>query len=258
MFGSVVDFGFSKTMDEALANWGYDRVLCDAVRAVRIYRPLVVTSSSSLYRRRYRWARAPPGGRAAGARGVPCGGRCEGVRRSRLPKKGLRPWQPLKVYERVPGYSISDKGIYDYATGKYAPAKFYNYITKTVERQSAPSTNVTIPEGTNSPLLGMSYLQFARTGLGEQKSQNGGRTRAAPGAFDVAYHRYGSRVDAKDKEENFFDGIDTSIAGIASLAPVTKEMANGLAAVDADVTQAMKQYTADGSQQRSLPCWRMD
>src|SRR5271154_4254763 len=44
MFGTEVDFGFSKTKEEALAKWTHERVLYDAVRAVRLYRPLVVTS----------------------------------------------------------------------------------------------------------------------------------------------------------------------------------------------------------------------
>ena len=43
-WGSVADYGFSKTMEEALAQWGHERVLYDAVRAVRMYRPMVVCS----------------------------------------------------------------------------------------------------------------------------------------------------------------------------------------------------------------------
>src|SRR5271155_2270760 len=44
MFGTEVDFGFSKTKEEAFAKWGRERVLYDAVRAVRLNRPLVVAS----------------------------------------------------------------------------------------------------------------------------------------------------------------------------------------------------------------------
>src|SRR6185312_14576060 len=44
MFGTEVDFGFTKTKEEAFAKWTHERVLYDAVRAVRLYRPLVVTS----------------------------------------------------------------------------------------------------------------------------------------------------------------------------------------------------------------------
>jgi hypothetical protein len=41
-WGTVADFGFSKTIEEAFSKWGHDRVLYDAVRAVRMNRPLVV------------------------------------------------------------------------------------------------------------------------------------------------------------------------------------------------------------------------
>ena len=43
-FTRVADYGFSKTLDEALKNWGHERVLGDVVRQVRMTRPLVVTS----------------------------------------------------------------------------------------------------------------------------------------------------------------------------------------------------------------------
>jgi LmbE family N-acetylglucosaminyl deacetylase len=239
MWGSVADFGFSKTMDETLANWGYDRVLCDAVRAVRTYRPLVVTSvfiggvTDGHGHHQVAGRLAQEVFNAAGDTSV-----CA----DQIVKEGLQPWQPLKVYERVPSYSISAKGIYDYATGQYAPAKFYNYIDTTWST-TTPSTDVTIPEGTYSPLLGMSYLQFARIGLGQQLSQYGGSAFPAAGVFDVAYHRYGSRVSETDKEDGFFYGIDTSLAGIATLAPEDVELPKQLAAIDADVTQAMAQYS---------------
>src|ERR1700728_2736015 len=43
-FTRVADFGFSKTLDEALQVWGHERVLYDVVRAVRLNRPLVLTA----------------------------------------------------------------------------------------------------------------------------------------------------------------------------------------------------------------------
>ncbi len=44
-FANVADYGFSKTKEEALQQWGHDRVLCDVVRAVRMYHPLVLAST---------------------------------------------------------------------------------------------------------------------------------------------------------------------------------------------------------------------
>ena len=43
-FTRVVDYGFSKTREEALEKWGHERVLADSVRVVRMMRPLVVAS----------------------------------------------------------------------------------------------------------------------------------------------------------------------------------------------------------------------
>ena len=40
----VADFGFSKTREETLKQWGEQRVLADAVRVVRETRPMVITS----------------------------------------------------------------------------------------------------------------------------------------------------------------------------------------------------------------------
>ena len=224
MFGTEVDFGFSKTKEEALAKWTHERVLYDAVRAVRLFRPLVVTS-------------------------VFVGGLTDGHGQHQVsgemaqevfdaagdPKMfpdqiaaGLMPWSPLKVYARAPFARVTNKEMFDYATGKYAPARFYNYVTKEWTTEP-PKANVTIPEGENSPVLGMSYVQFARKGLALQKTQIGQGVRLAPaGAFDVSYHRYGSRVKTARQEKSFFDGVDVTLEGIATLAPEGETMVCGL------------------------------
>jgi LmbE family N-acetylglucosaminyl deacetylase len=238
MWGTEVDFGFSKTKEESFANWGHDRVLYDAVRAVRLYRPLVVTAVFQ-------------GGITDGHGQHQVSGEMaqEVYSAAGDPKvfpdqiaAGLMPWTPLKVYARAPFFSVSSKGMFDYATGKYAPARFYNYVTKEWSTES-PKANVTIPEGDYSPVLGMSYLQFARLGLGLQKSQNGGMGVPAAGKFDVAYHRYGSRVTSNEKEKSFFDGVDVSLTGMATLAPnETTFLKQGLAKIDGLVEQAMTVY----------------
>ena len=40
----AIDYGFSKTPEEALEKWDHDRVLSDVVRVIRMTRPLVLTS----------------------------------------------------------------------------------------------------------------------------------------------------------------------------------------------------------------------
>src|SRR6266446_4357584 len=40
----AIDYGFSKTREEALEKWSHDRVLADVVRVVRLTRPLVISA----------------------------------------------------------------------------------------------------------------------------------------------------------------------------------------------------------------------
>jgi LmbE family N-acetylglucosaminyl deacetylase len=212
-FGRVADYGFSKTMDEALAQWGHDRVLYDAVRAVRMNRPLVVTSTfvggitdghghhqvaGLLAQEVFKYAGDP----------------------NYYPDQiaqGLRPWKPLKVYSRTPFFSITAKGMFDYATGKWSPVLFHNYVDGT-EIHGALTTNVKVPEGTYDPVLGETYFQIARIGLGEQRSQHEGPIAPLAGEVSVGYHRFGALVPTKDDESSFFDGIDITLPGMAALA----------------------------------------
>ena len=212
MFGTEVDFGFSKTKEEAFAKWTHERVLYDAVRAVRLYRPLVITSvfqggpTDGHGQHQVSGEMAQEVFNAAGDPKV-------------FPEMGLEPWSPLKVYARVPFARVSEGKMYDYATNKSIPARFYNYVTKTWSNET-PKANVVVHEGEMSPVLGMSYVQFARKGLALQKTQIGEGVRMAPaGAFEVSYHRYGSRVKTADAEQSFFDGVDVTLEGIATLAP---------------------------------------
>jgi LmbE family N-acetylglucosaminyl deacetylase len=237
-FTRVADFGFSKTLEEALQVWGHDRVLYDVVRAVRMNRPLILTAvfvggiTDGHGQHQVSGEMAQEVFKAAGDPNV-------------FPdqiKAGLLPWQPLKVYARVPSFSISPKGMYDYATGKWAPVRFYDYVNAKWT-DHVPSTTLSIQEGNYDPALGCSYIQLGREGLGYQKSQNGGTGTPLSGAFEVPYHRYGSRVTSPEKENSYFDGIDTTLAGIATLAKGPHPfLTQGLTAIAATVAQATKAY----------------
>jgi LmbE family N-acetylglucosaminyl deacetylase len=239
MFGTEVDFGFSKTKEEAFAKWTHERVLYDAVRAVRLFRPLVVTSvfeggpTDGHGQHQVSGEMAQEVFNAAGDPKV-------------FPEMGLEPWSPLKVYARVPFARITAQGMFDYATNKYVPARFYNYVTKTWSNET-PKADVVVHEGDPSTILGMSYVQFARKGLALQKTQIGEGVRlASAGAFDVSYHRYGSRVKTADAEQSFFDGVDISLEGIATLAPEGEEwLRPALKAIDGHAAQAAKMFSMD-------------
>jgi LmbE family N-acetylglucosaminyl deacetylase len=238
-WGRAIDYGFSKTREEAIDKWGYDRTLSDVVRVIRMTRPLVITSV---------FIGAPTDGhgnhQVAGqmaqeaflAAGDP----------NRFPeqiKEGLRPWSPVKVYGRSPFFTpTKEKTIYDYATDKQVPVRFRDYIHQTWITEK-PKVNVTIQEGAWDPPVGLTYAQMAREGWGFQKSQNGGGTIPQPGLVSVTYHRYGSHIQTTEEEKSFYDGIDTSLAGIASLATGNTEfLKSGLAQLSELADNINKQY----------------
>jgi LmbE family N-acetylglucosaminyl deacetylase len=238
-FGTEVDFGFSKTKAEAFAKWTHERVLYDVVRAIRLYRPLVLTATfiggvtDGHGQHQVSGEIAQEAFLAAGDPNV----------FPELTREGIFPWQPLKIYARVPMQAITSKGLFDYATGQYTEPKFTNYVTGEVST-TPPTTDIIVHEGSPDPLLtlssanpadlsrasaadgSLSYVQFARIGLGLQKSQIGGNVRIPPpGPVDVSYHLYGSKLPASTStaaasnpapngEPSFFDGIDTSIMGL--------------------------------------------
>ena len=222
-FGTEVDFGFSKTKEEAFSKWTHQRVLYDVVRAIRLYRPLVIASvfiggvTDGHGQHQVAGEIAQEAFVAAADPNV----------FPELTAEGILPWAPLKMYARVPRQAVTAQGLFDYATGQYAPARFTNYVTGAVTT-TLPSADVVIHEGTPDPLLTfaganpadlrsnaalrdestsnhsatnarslapLSYVQFARIGLGLQRSQIGpGMRLPPPGAFDIAYHLYGSRL----------------------------------------------------------------
>lgn len=239
-FGTEADFGFSKTQEESFARWGHERALCDTVLAVREERPLVLVSTFV-------------GGITDGHGQHQVSGEVsqEAYLDAGDPKvcpeqiaAGLKPWSPRKVYARAPFAPVTNKGMFDYATGKWAPAKFYNYVTKQWTA-TAPSADVSIPAGELDPVLGRSYIQIAREGWGEQKSQYGGANPTLSGGGGSEYHRYGSRVSEKTGEEtSYFDGIPIGIEGMASLVSgvVPEWLTSGLGTIAADVEKATREY----------------
>ena len=182
-FTHVADFGFSKTPEETFEKWGgHDTAIGDLVRVIRTYRPDVLAarfSGTSRDGHAHHQASAIVTREAFRAAGDP----------NRFPeqiKEGLLPWQPKKLY-----------------LGNFA--------------QEEPKLAFDI--GTYSPLLGMSYTQFAVEGLAHQTSQGTGGFRVPPGHRFTYYKRVDSTLPPetlKNEETDFFDGIDTSLPALAS------------------------------------------
>ena len=192
LWGTEADFGFSKTQEESFARWTHERVLYDAVLAVRSERPQVIVAtfmggvsdghgqhqvSGEIAQEVFK-AAADPTVFPEQLKPLSEGG------------LGLTVWQPLAVYSRTPFARISSQGIFDYATGKFAPVRFHNYITGEWTT-TVPGTDATAPVGKWDAALGRSYLQIAREGWGEQKSQYGGASPALSGPANADYHLWG-------------------------------------------------------------------
>src|SRR6185312_8513070 len=188
-FSRVIDFGFSKTAEETFNKWhGHDIALGDLVRAIRTFHPDVLTGRFSGTPRDghgHHQASAILAREAFRAAADP----------NRFPeqlKEGLVPWQAKKLYLGNPprmfqGLNVADE---DY-TVKLDPGEY-------------------------SPLLGMSYTQFALEGLAHQTSQGTGGIRVPPGHRYVYYKLTDSALPKPSgHEKDFFEGIDTSLVGLA-------------------------------------------
>jgi hypothetical protein len=108
---------------------------------------------------------------------------------------GLQPWQPKKLYiGNVCGFGAT----------------------------TCPDQNWTVKLETSQedPLLGMSYFQFAIQGLRHQQSQGLGDLRI-PAGPRFAFYKLADSVlpkatGADGHEKDLFDGIDTSLPGLAA------------------------------------------
>ena len=251
LWGTEVDFGFSKTQEEAFQKWGHDRVLYDAVLAVRRERPQVIVStfvggitdghgqhqvSGEIAQEVFK-AAADPSVFPDQLKPVSQGG------------LGLQPWQPLAVYSRTPFAPVTDKGMFDYATGKWSPARFHNYVTGEWST-TVPSSDAQISVGTFDLILGRTYAQIAHEGWGEQKSQYGGANPLLSGPATGSYHLWavaasGQPTGARDTKTNdslFLNSkvqIDSSISGLAGLvkAPAPEWLVSGLKDIDNDIRE---------------------
>ena len=191
-FSRVADFGFSKNPDETFAKWGGHEVpLGDMVRVIRTFRPDVLVArfsgterdghghhqaSSILTKEAFRAAADP----------------------KRFPEQiaeGLQPWQAKKLYiGNVCGFGA----------------------------MTCADANWTIKlnTGERSADLEGSYVQFAMQGLRHQLSQGSANWTVDPGDRFTFYKLLDSiepaKLDKDGHEKDFFDGLDTTLPGLAA------------------------------------------
>jgi LmbE family N-acetylglucosaminyl deacetylase len=207
-FSTMIDYGFSKRLDETTEKWGLDNAFRDVVRVIRMTRPWIVMSRFQGNARDGHGNHSAAGvlsQQASEAAGDP----------NRFPEQiamGLRPWSPMKVY--MGGVRADENWTVRIDTGDY------------------------------NPVLGDSYATIAALGLSFQRSQNGGRYTPTFGPSYSYYTRTASRVTAPDKEKSIFDGMDTTYAGVFKMlgrsAPAGVDSA--LAGIDAAVARAISTF----------------
>jgi len=208
-FTPVVDYGFSKRLDEALEKWGREDLLREVVRVVRIDRPLVLIA-------RFQGnVRDGHGNHMAAGLVTQEAFRAAGDP-AMFPEhaaEGLRPWAPLKLY--MGGVRDNEDWTIRTDAGEY------------------------------SPWLGDSYSNFARIGLSFQRSQTGGQLNLTPGSSFGYYRRLASTVTAPEKETSFFEGIDTRLSALLAMLkrPAPAGAAEALRAIEREVDTALGAFT---------------
>lgn len=216
-FSHVVDYGFSKTLDEALTKWGGEEaVLRAVVRVVRRERPEVIIA-------RFRGNERDGHGNHQTAGLMAQQVFDAAADPNRFPEQvaeGLRPWKPKKLY--------------------------MNNIRPDFRPEDKELVTLVVDSGVYDPLLGRSYAQISRQGLGYQRSQ-GTAGRAQPAGSYRSYYKLLETVlpgHAPQREESFFDGMNTTITGIAKLAGAQAPswLTSGLEQVHAAVEVAVSKF----------------
>ena len=183
-FTTAVDYGYSKSVDEAFRSWDREAVLEDMVRVIRLNRPFVVVS-------RFHGSERDGHGHHHAAGLLTPEAVAAAADPARFPRQiaeeGLRPWRVLRTFRG---------GV-----------------------QAGESFHVAVDATGSSPWLGDTYQRWASRGLGLQRSQTAGRVRTGRGRY--LYERrdqmVGGNAGAGEIAASFFADLDTSLGGLPAL-----------------------------------------
>lgn len=212
-FTRAFDYGFSKTLDEAKQKWDEKIILCDAVRAIRQFRPLVVisrfagTPADGHGQHQYAGYIAPLAVKAA-ADANQC-------------KDSGRAWQVLKFYVSQ-GFRSTEKPTLSVNAGEY------------------------------DFLLGRSYFEIAMEGRSQHKTQEQG-VLELKGERLSGLNLIESKVPKIENEKSIFDGIDTSLVSalktyVKDEKTTDEATRNLLSIIQQSAERALKEYEPDNPQ----------
>ena len=208
-FTRAFDYGFSKTLTEAKENWDERIILCDAVRAIRMFRPLVVISRFS---------------------GTPADGHGQHQFAGYI--------SPLAVKAAADVNQCADAGA------PWQVLKFY--VEQGFRSEAKPSLRINT--GEYDFLLGRSYAEIAAEGRSQHKTQEQGGLELKGERFS-GLNLIESKVPKTANEKSVFDGIDVSIAAIPKILGLPEDFAKEyLATIQNSAVKALREYNPNDSQ----------
>jgi len=227
-FTRAVDFGYSFSVEETYEKWGRQEILGDYVRLIRMIRPdtVIAMRPDGSGGGQHHQASAVISREAFLAAGDP----------SRFPeqiREGLRPWQPKKFYY----------------TGRFGFAG---------EPPPPSGTKLTAVDTAGyDPLLGESYAEIGSRARSYHKTQGMAQLLSLPGPSSAGYMLVESAIPGlKEKgDASLFDGIDTSVPGLARYVPgeAPGALTAGLAVIAAATAMAEESAASGGPSAAVVP-----
>jgi LmbE family N-acetylglucosaminyl deacetylase len=257
-FTRAIDYGYSFSPQEVIDKWGREETIGDFVRQIRTFRPDVFLTMN---------IQGGGGDRAHEATTILA---TEAYKRAGDPtqypdqiKEGLRPWKPRKLY-----YTGGRGQIGAGRGARGGPPSPAAQAPTGRPAGAQPAAHLArINTGAYDELLGRTYAEIASDARSNHKCQGvggappipgvqfGGRGGGGGGA--ATYQLMDTAIPGEtDKDEtSLFDGIDTSLAGIAQYAGASPPAAlkSGLDAIVQQAVRAQKAFDAGNDESTAEP-----
>jgi GlcNAc-PI de-N-acetylase/NPCBM-associated, NEW3 domain of alpha-galactosidase len=256
-FTRAIDYGYSFSPQEVIDKWGRDETIGDFVRQIRTFRPDVFLTMN---------IQGSGGDRAHEATTILAR---EAYKAAGDPAKypeqireGLHPWQPKKLY------FTGGRGVIGGRGNRGAPPP----QPAAAVGQAAPAGGphlARINTGAYDELLGRTYAEIGADARTNHKCQGTGGVPPIPGVQGgrggfgggpgggATYQLIDTSIPGgmEKDETSLFDGIDTTLAGMARYAGANPPAAltTGLAAISEQAVRAQKAFDSNDDAATAAP-----